>query len=254
MAAAFAHDLEPQDIHERLHDMFVIRRALSKLTLPRYSLLDHRPFDAALRAHYGETAIEDLARPYFAVSTNLSIGREHLHRSGPLWQAVRASGAIPGLLPPFYTSDGDMLVDGCLIDNLPVRLMHRLKAGPNVAVALRVPGRRYFDVAYDDLPSGFGVAAGLVNAALGRATPGAPGIAEVLALSLTLSRDSQFPQAAGGEDVLFVPPVPAGMGIMEWSRHRELSRVAFDYASERIGQLAQSADIGFAQIWASRSA
>jgi predicted acylesterase/phospholipase RssA len=55
-------------------------------------------------------------------------------RTGPLWEAVRASSAIPGILPPFFTSEGRMLVDGGCIDNMPFRSMHRLKTGPNVVV------------------------------------------------------------------------------------------------------------------------
>jgi Predicted esterase of the alpha-beta hydrolase superfamily len=48
-----------------------------------------------------------------------------LIQSGLVWQAVRASSAIPGLLPPFYTKGGTMLVDGCLIDNVPLEPMHQ---------------------------------------------------------------------------------------------------------------------------------
>lgn len=242
MAAAFAHDLAPEDIHTRLHDMFITRRALSRYTIPRYALLDHRPFDTALRAHYGESCIEDLAQPFFAISTNLSTGGEYLHRSGPLWQAVRASSAIPGLLPPYYTAEGDMLVDGCLVDNLPVRRMRNLKAGPNVAVSLRLPGRRYFDVPYDELPGGWRVASTYVSALIGRTQANArskvPGIAEVLTLSLTLSRDMEFPaDSAPGMDLLFLPPVPENMGIMQWSRHGELAAAAHSYAAKHIASL-----------------
>lgn len=250
MSAAFAHDLDPQEIGDRLHDMFVTRGALSRLTLPRYSLLDHRPFDAALRAHYGETCIEDLAVPFFAVSTNLSTGSEYLHHTGPVWQAIRASGAIPGLLPPFYTEQGDMLVDGCLVDNLPIARLRKLKAGPNVAAALRMPERRGFNVDYDDLPSGWKVASSLVSGFMGGTPSKAPSIAEVLTLSLTLSRDMRFPADGVGEDVLFLPPIPADMAFTQWARHRELADGAWRYAGERIDQLSGQGDHAIAAILA----
>lgn len=252
MSAAFAHDLDPQEIGDRLHDMFVTRGALSRLTLPRYSLLDHRPFDAALREHFGTTCIEDMAVPFFAVSTNLSTGSEYLHHEGPLWQAIRASGAIPGLLPPFYTAQGDMLVDGCLVDNLPIARLRKLKSGPNVAAALRLPQRRGFDVDYDDLPSGWRIASSLVSALMGGSPSKAPGIAEVLTLSLTLSRDMKFPADGAGEDLLFVPPVPAGMAFTQWSRHRELAQAGWLYAVQRIEELAKANDPAIAAILSGR--
>ena len=57
------------------------------------------------------------------------------------------------LLPPYYTPDGQMLVDGCLLDNVPIRTMHELKSGPNVVVSFEMPKLERFDVDYSTLPS-----------------------------------------------------------------------------------------------------
>src|SRR6185312_6751085 len=72
MAAAFALDMDPFDIDAGVHRMFIGGRALARYTLPRYGLLDHGHFDAHLEKEYGNTRIEDLWKPYFAVSTDLS--------------------------------------------------------------------------------------------------------------------------------------------------------------------------------------
>ena len=90
--------------------------------------------------------------PYFAVSTNLSSYDLHRHRQGDLWAAVRASGSIPVLLPPYYTEDGHMLVDGAILDNVPIRVMHELKSGPNVVISFEVPKLQRFEVDYRSLP------------------------------------------------------------------------------------------------------
>ena len=42
-----------------------------------------------------------------------------------------------------------MLVDGCLLDNVPMRTMHELKSGPNVVVSFDVPKLERFDVDYE---------------------------------------------------------------------------------------------------------
>ncbi len=224
MAAAFAHDLDAEEIDARIGDIFIARKAMGRLTIPRYSLFDHQPFDDALRAHFGETDIEDLHRPFFALSTNLSTGEEHVHRTGKVWQAVRASSAIPGLLPPFYTDKGEMLVDGCLIDNVPVRVMHSISAGPNVIAAFRLSKATYFNVAYDELPGRWQIASSLSGVLSRRPLPDAPGIAEVLMRSLTLSHDTEL--AGNDRDVVIIPPVSDDIGIMSWEMHTQLMEKA----------------------------
>ncbi|MCK5711181.1 MAG: patatin-like phospholipase family protein, partial [Hyphomicrobiaceae bacterium] len=155
------------------------------------------------------------------VSTNLSSNKLHHHRSGDLFSAIRASGSIPVLLPPVYTAEGEMLVDGCLLDNVPVRTMQELKSGPNVVVSFHMPELERFDVDYESLPS----RAELVRMSLtpmGRKKlPPAPSLTTVLMRSLMANRHDFNRQMKPG-DLLMVPPIPAQMGILDWHRHTEL--------------------------------
>ena len=92
---------------------------------PRYSACSTTATTTTqLSRYFGGINIEDLWIPYFAVSTNLSRYELHRHDRGDLFDAIRASGSIPVLLPPVYTPEGEMLVDGCLLDNVPIRTMH----------------------------------------------------------------------------------------------------------------------------------
>ena len=107
MVAGFAKNLEAEHLERGTHEIFVRSRSFRRPTWPRYSLLDHKAFDRALAHQYGpDCRIEDCWRPFAAVATNLSTHNLELIRTGPIWQAVRASSAIPGLLPPFYTAGG----------------------------------------------------------------------------------------------------------------------------------------------------
>src|SRR5262249_29880506 len=152
MTAAFAMGAAPADVDRATHSIFVGNKAMRRYTWPRYSLLDHAHFDMQLATHYAGVDIEDLWIPFFTVSTNLSSYDLHRHRQGDLWAAVRASGSIPVLLPPYYTEDGHMLVDGAILDNVPVRVMHELKSGPNVVISFEVPKLKQFHVDYRALP------------------------------------------------------------------------------------------------------
>ena len=136
MTAALAYGVAPERVDGGTDNIFVKRRAFRRPTWPRYGLIDHKVFDAALKAEYADVLIEDLWLPYFAVSCNLSDHKPRIHRSGPVWQAVRASSSIPAMLPPFITTEGEMLVDGALVDNVPLVQMQKIKTGPNVVVEL----------------------------------------------------------------------------------------------------------------------
>jgi predicted acylesterase/phospholipase RssA len=82
----------------------------------------------------GAQEIEDLWLPFFCVSTNLSKAQVQVHQLGPLCTLVRASMTIVGMVPPVIR-EGDMLVDGGYLNNLPVDVMHSL--GVHTVVVVR---------------------------------------------------------------------------------------------------------------------
>lgn len=228
MAAAFAQNIDPFSIDEGVHRMFIEGRAMSRFTLPRYSLLDHTHFDAHLEKEYGSIRIEDLWKPYFAVSADLTAYELEVHRSGSLWRAIRASAAIPGLLPPYYTDDGRMLVDGSVIANVPIDTMHSLKRGPNVVVSFQADATQRFDVDYSALPKRRELIWQALNPKAVRNHSEAPSAASVLVRSLMANR-SHFERHLTENDWLLVPPTPPGMGALDWKRHSELMEMAYRY-------------------------
>jgi len=101
-------------------------------TVPLVSVFSPRKTEKALHDVFGDTPIEDLWINYFCVAANLTRATLHVFRRGPVWKAMRASGSFPGLLPP-VPFHGDLLVDGGVLDNLPVELMQTLCPGPVLA-------------------------------------------------------------------------------------------------------------------------
>ena len=140
-----------------------IGRMLTDYTLPFISLARGRRFDHGVKALFGDTNIEDLWLPYFCVSSNLTRAVTVVHRSGPLWRAIRASSSLPGIIPPIVEG-GDLLYDGCLLNNLPVDLMREeIRTGLLVAVDVVPPVD--LDVHASDLenPSGWKLAWNQLN-------------------------------------------------------------------------------------------
>lgn len=90
-----------------------------------------------------ETRIEDLARPFAAVATNLDSGQEVWFRKGNLAEAIRASMALPGLFPAVQ-HEHRWLVDGGLVNPVPVSTCRALGAEIVIAVNLNsdIVGKR----------------------------------------------------------------------------------------------------------------
>ncbi|MCB1997828.1 MAG: patatin-like phospholipase family protein [Burkholderiaceae bacterium] len=89
-----------------------------------------------VRADRGARRMESLRLPLSIVATDLGSGDRVVFREGPLVTAMRASMAVPGLVAPL-TLDGRKLVDGGLVDNLPVREV-RERCGAEVVIAVNV--------------------------------------------------------------------------------------------------------------------
>jgi len=229
MTAALAAGLDAEHVDAGTHNIFVKQRSFHRYALPYYGLLNHKVFDRALRAEYGTTAIEDLWKPFFAVSTNLSRNEIMVHRRGPVWEAVRASGSIPALLPPFFTRTGEMLVDGGIIDNVPLVPMRMLKSGPNVVVALRPQSPTTYAVDYDAIPGPRQALLAALNPAARRKRPPVPSILQVIMLSMVANRRQAL--ALADTDLLFEPALPDGVQQTRWERHTEVFMHAYHAAA-----------------------
>ena len=92
----------------------------------------------ALKEHIGEINIEDLPIPYTAVAVDLDVQREVWFSHGPLFDAIRASIAIPTIFRP-YRYQGRLLVDGGLLNPLPVSPTLRDLTDCTIAVDINAP-------------------------------------------------------------------------------------------------------------------
>ena len=87
------------------------------------------------RSHFSDNEIEELQKPFGAVATELATGREIWLREGKVLDAVRASIALPGLFTPVQRN-GRLIVDGGLVNPVPVSLARAMGADIVIAVDL----------------------------------------------------------------------------------------------------------------------
>ena len=125
--------LDPEEMRDRCREELVRRSPFNDYTVPRVSLIRSRKAARMLDRVFGDALIEELAIPCFTISADLLASRPVVHRRGPVFEAVGASMSIPGLVPPL-SRPGRLLVDGGVLNNLPVDVMHADDEGPIVAV------------------------------------------------------------------------------------------------------------------------
>jgi NTE family protein len=204
-------------------------------TLPLVSLSSGRRVDRLLAQHLGLGLIEDLSRRFFCVSANLTTAEEVIHDRGALWSAVRASLSLPGLLPPVF-ADGDLLIDGGALDNVPVEVMRaRVGNGCVIAVDLSPKVEPLTAVPFGPGLSGWRVLGHRLNPVATRRR--IPSIVDIMSRSNGLSQVRLRRAALAGADTdLFLrPPVPA-LGALDFKSAVPLLETGYRHASEELAK------------------
>lgn len=123
-----------------LRDLSEITRqsiSLKNLTWPAASLMNGKDFTEKLQNIFGKIRIENLWIPCFCVSTKLSNNKPIVSRSGYLWKLIRSSASVPLIFPPVVTN-GDLYLDGGLLNNLPVDIMKKIVSGNGRVIAIEL--------------------------------------------------------------------------------------------------------------------
>ncbi len=92
-----------------------VRRAVSTGT----HLYSARPLRQRLQDEFGDVTFEELAVPLQVCAASIERAAEHWFSTGPVVEAVVASAAVPGLLPPARVGDEHYL-DGGIVNSIPV--------------------------------------------------------------------------------------------------------------------------------------
>ncbi len=206
IAAGPAMGWTQEELEQRIRKAFVESDPLSDITFPMLAMVRARKVERLLQDAYGEMDLCDLSRPFFAVSTNLTSGKIEVHRRGLMRRAMRASIAIPGLLPPIVI-DGQVLVDGAVLRNLPTEVMRQMHGGPIIGVDMSEA--RGVDPALIEHPPSIWRL--IATGAWRRGPP----IVSILMRSATLTTDADIESSRAATDVL-IQPTPDGLDIRDW--------------------------------------
>jgi predicted acylesterase/phospholipase RssA/CRP-like cAMP-binding protein len=235
MAALLALGMDDAERVQRVTAMASRGRRLLRPTLPLLALSSGRNVDRMLAEHLGSAPVEDLPLQFFCVSANLNRAEAVVHERGPLWLAVRASMALPGIYPPVYNA-GELLIDGGALNNVPADVMRqRVGHGSIVAVDVSPEVVRLTAAPFETTLSGWRVLGRRLNP-LAEPRP-LPGIADILMRSTGLSQVPRRRAALGEDrvDLLLRPPV-GGISTLDFSGGIALIEAGYRYAAEALAE------------------
>jgi NTE family protein len=135
IAALYATGLSAHEMEEAARRISSPRQLLTLVdrTLPRRGLLQGRKVVEYLAQWLGEVTFDQLKIPLALVAADLNGCQKVILQEGSVLDAVRATIALPGLLAPLER-EGQLLVDGGLMDNLPVDIVRQMGADVVIAV------------------------------------------------------------------------------------------------------------------------
>ena len=197
---------------------------LKDKTLPVVALLAGRRLDRMIDAMFGDLKIEDLWTTFFCVSADLTRAEMRVHDRGLLGRAVRASMSLPGIAIPVHDA-GSMLVDGGLLNNLPVDVMRGM-CGKVIAVDVSPAKDLVITAPYPPAASGW-------RLLWGRRTSNLPTIGAILMRSVMLS-STRHQTAIAREADLFLHPSVETFGMFQWEAVDGIADAGYRFAREAL--------------------
>jgi predicted acylesterase/phospholipase RssA len=229
MATLIALRLGPDDILDLVRREFGRTLPQYRITLPVVSVLAGGPITRMFERMYGDATMEDLWLPSFVTTVNLTSLQLVGCDRGPVAQWVRASASPPGMFPPAVDEQGELVVDGGILDNVPCDLMARGGAGRIVAVSLSSPPY-------------FGVAPGLRHLTLStyaqslrrrRRRGEFPTLARVLHRTAMLTSLQSLPQSRALADVFVAPDLDA-YGFTEYRAGAAMTQAGYEAMTKAV--------------------
>jgi predicted acylesterase/phospholipase RssA/CRP-like cAMP-binding protein len=207
-----------------------------RLTLPLISLVSGKRVSRDLKKMFGETQVDGLWIPFFAAACNLTRGNTTVQDRGPVWRAVLASNSPAGLFPPVL-HEGDMLVDGAILENVPVDAM-RMRLGTPLE---RRRGNGTIIAIDVDVQELMAVDPSLTRLSIwstlkGYFSPGkhpSPSIADILYRAGHIGGLNQRGRTIAQADHYLEPPV-AEFSMMSYRKADEIAEVGYQYAMKKI--------------------
>jgi NTE family protein len=179
---------------------------------------------------HADVQVEDLWKSYYCVATNYSKASEHIVRSGSVRNAILASLAIPGALPPMII-DGDLMCDGGTFNNFPVDVMRGMRGvGRVIGVDLSFGFSKPRRIPHAEMPGTWALLRDRLRPRAQRRYR-LPSLAAFLMNVTVLYSVSRQRQSRKLTDVYMNPPLDR-VGMLQWNRFDQIVAQGYAHACE----------------------
>lgn len=228
IAAGYATGMTADELEQEAKDTAQVRKMvrLADPGLPNAGLMRGRRLQQYFESRLGDRTFDDLVYRLALVAVDLNSRKEVILRNGSLSRALRATTAVPGLFAP-VEFDGYRMVDGALLNNVPVDAVRELGADVVLAVDVQPPpgqGNRNFleDVRW--IPSGVAATFATLDQAV----------------TIMLERMQEDRLQRWPPDLLIRPSMSANINMLVgYGRVFELVRAGMQATQEQLPVIAQ---------------
>ena len=140
MASIYAFGKDPDEIKDIVIDLSW--RDITSLSPSSLGLLSNKKIRKLVKQYFGEANIEESKIPLSIIATNITNGEKVVLENGNLAKSIAASMSIPGIFKPVELN-GDLLVDGGVVENVPVSPLQ--KSDIDFVIAVDLTGKRKFE-------------------------------------------------------------------------------------------------------------
>jgi len=228
---------------------------LLDLTLSGSGLIAGTKLTNLLNKHLGHLKIENLDRQFIGIATELATGHEIWLRQGPLVEAMQASYALPGIFKPVKI-DGIWLMDGALVNPIPVSVCRAMGARLVIAVNLNTDA---FGAGTVIQNTGFNgdtsepepvkeqnrsLAATLKRRFFGGKDNPNPGISDVMMAAFNVVQDRLArSRLAGDPPDVMIAPRASHIGIFDFDKAKESIELGRDAVDKALPYLEEAVEV-----------
>ncbi|GAB4222715.1 MAG: patatin-like phospholipase family protein [Gammaproteobacteria bacterium] len=220
----------------------ILLRASSwrSLTWPVVSIFNGKILTQGIRNYFENINIEDLRLPFFSVSCNLNKIEEVVTWRGSLYQAIRSSVSLPGLFPPLII-DGNLYVDGGILNNVPIDVM-RSKLGPQAKVIALDVSSYTTDTTHYRFPPAIGIKHWLAKWHVCKSNYTFPPFFDTLVNALLAGSSAKVRANYALADLLIKPDLQA-FGRSESKVEKQLQSIGYSIAKQQIDEWKKTLDV-----------
>jgi NTE family protein len=150
-----------------------------------------------------------------------------------------------------FTDEGRMLVDGGVVDNIPLAPMKALKSGPNLVVHFSARTAEPYTVRYESIPGRWQLLGRMLNPFAREKLPDVPGPVSILRRCVGVHQNPGL-LPIGPLDLVLAPPPFPGSSFINFDRHSEVCEAAYKWCTIELDRLAAEHNPALEAILATR--